>query len=243
MKFGGAAFKSPVHFSNVASILASKKGKKVVIVSAIEHVTDSLHNLARQISHHPPARELDMLLSVGERVSMSLLAMALHEKGISAASLTGSQSGVITSGNHNNAQIVDVKPQRIIDTLAKNDVVVIAGFQGVSSSKEITTLGRGGSDISAVAIAKALGVKYVTFYKDVKGIYTKDPKESSDAVLIKQLSFEKALSFTNSAVDLRAIALAKESNTPLFIQSFKFFHSSSTVGTWIGNAQSDGARI
>ena len=170
MKFGGAAVATPQHFSKIADIILQRLkeyNRIAVVVSAMGDTTNQLISLATQVNDTPPRREYDMLVSVGERISISLLAMALAAKKHSAVSFTGSQSGIITCSNHSEARIVDVKPHRLLPVLDSGSVVIVAGFQGVSKQGEITTLGRGGSDTSAVALAIALGAIKVEFYKDV----------------------------------------------------------------------------
>lgn len=233
MKFGGAALETPEHFGNVADIIGEKEGRIVVVVSAMGDVTDELTALAYQVAKNPAKREMDMLLSVGERVSMALLAMALEERKIPAISLTGSQSGIITCNHHNDAFIEDVRPIRVEKHLDEGKVVIIGGFQGVSHEKEITTLGRGGSDTSAVALAAALGAENVEFYKDVEGIYTKDPKKDPQATLLSELSFEEALTFPEFVLHKRAILLASKNGMPLHVKSFKKEHRMCFPGTWI----------
>lgn len=233
MKFGGAALETPKHITNIAEIISEKKGRVVVVVSAMGNVTDELFGLAHEVSKKPARREIDMLLSVGERVSMSLLAMALEERGVSAISLTGSQSGIITSNRHNEAVIKDVRPMRIERHLNEGKVVIVAGFQGVSDEKEITTLGRGGSDTSAVALSIAMNGEEVEFYKDVEGIYSKDPKKHSDATLIPELSFKEALAFPEFVLHKRAILLASKNGLPLHVKSFKKDQWQRFPGTWI----------
>ncbi len=233
MKFGGAALRTPKHFANVAEIICEKKGRVVVVVSAMGNVTDELVGLAHEVAKKPARREMDMLLSVGERISMSLLAMALEARGVSAISLTGSQSGIITCNRHNEAFIQDVRPIRIQKHLDEGRVVIVAGFQGVSDEKEITTLGRGGSDTSAVALAAALHAEKVEFYKDVVGIYSKNPKKNPDATLSLELSFEKALTFPEFVLHKRAILLASKNGLPLHVKSFKRDQWDRYPGTWI----------
>lgn len=233
MKFGGAALETPEHFGNIADIIREKKGRIVVVVSAMGNVTNELNLLAHQVAKNPSKREMDMLLSVGERISMSLLAMALEERKIPAISLTGSQSGIITCSHHNEAFIQDVRPIRIQKHLDEGKVVIVAGFQGVSNEKEITTLGRGGSDTSAVALAAALHAEKVEFYKDVEGIYSKDPKKHPDAILVSELSFEEALTFPEFVLHKRAILLASKNGLPLHVKSFKKEKWQRFPGTWI----------
>ncbi|OGN60576.1 MAG: aspartate kinase [Chlamydiae bacterium RIFCSPHIGHO2_12_FULL_27_8] len=228
LKFGGASLSTPKKMLKVADIIIERKKELkniVVIVSAMGDTTDKLLKLARKIHTDPPKREQDMLISVGERISMSLLSMALQKKGINSISFTGSQSGIITCDNHFDAKIIDVKPFRIIDELKNNKIVIVAGFQGISQKKEITTLGRGGSDTSAVAIASAIEAESVDFYKDVMGIYNKDPKENKDAVFFNKLNYDESLKIITSSKHFllhpRALELAKQNNIKLIIRSFK----------------------
>jgi len=179
LKFGGTSVASPERIARVAQIIAARRqaGESlVVVVSAMGRTTDDLIGLAHEVSRAPAPREMDMLLTVGERVSMALLSMALSDLGVDACSLTGSQSGIITTGHHRRAKIVEVRPARIRDHLARGQVVIVAGFQGVSEDREITTLGRGGSDTTAVALAASLGAEGCEIYTDVTGIYSGDPR-------------------------------------------------------------------
>jgi aspartate kinase len=226
MKFGGAATATPQHFSHVADLIIERRlffPRIVVVVSAMEGATNQLIDLAHQVHPSPPQRELDMLVSVGERVSMSLLAMALCAKNQSAISFTGSQSGIVTCSRHTNAQIIDVKPQRIQSNLEKGKIVIVAGFQGVSHEKEITTLGRGGSDTSAVALGIALEAMHVEFYKDVPGVFSHDPKKFQEATCFEILDYESALMIVNQGAKVlhpRAIELAAKNGLPLHVRSF-----------------------
>ena len=238
MKFGGAATQTPGHFKRIAEIVKSKLTKHpkiVVVVSAMGQTTNQLIALANQINKNPPQREFDMLISAGERISMALLAMTLHEEKIDAISFTGSQSGIITCANHTNAQILDVKPYRILENLQSLRVVIVAGFQGVSLSKEITTLGRGGSDTSAVGLALALEASHVEFYKDVRGIYNEDPKKNSTAFMFNNLTYQEAhrqVSSGDKILHPRAISLAEKNGLPMHVKSFvPEFESCS--GTWV----------
>src|ERR1700733_7657312 len=166
MKFGGAAVKTPESFSCLADLIIKRSQnypRIAIVVSAMDGMTDQLIALARLVHPSPPSREYDMLVSTGERVSISLLAMALFAKGREAVSFTGSQSGIITSNQHSEARIIDVRPSRLLPCLEKNKYVIVAGFQGVSKEKEITTLGRGGSDTTAVALGIALKAEKVEF--------------------------------------------------------------------------------
>jgi len=163
----------------------------VVVVSAMGDTTDELLSLARTISPNPHRRELDMLLTAGERISMALLGMALHDRKVEAVSFTGSQSGIITDGAHTNARILEVRPVRIIEELGRGKVVIVAGYQGVSREKEITTLGRGGSDTTAVALAAALSAEVCEICSDVDGVYTADPRIVSGPKRLSEMSHEE----------------------------------------------------
>lgn len=226
MKFGGAAVKSPENFSHIANLMI-ERGKSypriAVVLSAMGGMTDHLISLAHLVNPAPPKREYDMLVSAGERISISLLAMALAAKGRSAVSFTGSQSGIITSNQHSEARIIDVRPARLLPHLEAQEFVIVAGFQGVSIEREITTLGRGGSDTTAVALGVALGAEKVEFYKDVGGIFHQDPKIVPDAPLYSTLSYKAALDVvhrTGQILHPRAIKLAENNGLPLHIRSF-----------------------
>lgn len=236
MKFGGASLSNPSFFKKIASLIIERKKTAegvVVVVSAMANMTDQLIELAKSVNSNPPQRELDMLVSIGERVSISLLSMALEAQGTSAISFTGSQSGIITTTHHNQAQIVDVRPYRLEEHLKLNKIVIIAGFQGVSLQKEITTLGRGGSDTSAVALAVALGVKEVEFYKDVGGLYDKDPKKHKDAKMFDRLSIEEVLKLAledRFVLHPRCLKLAQNNGISLSVHSFE---PKAILGTYI----------
>src|SRR5919204_700383 len=179
MKFGGSSVADPEKLKNVARrlVAARERGSRVVaVLSAMGSTTDELLDLARQVSERPEPRELDMLISVGERISCALAAMAIHDLGHEAISLTGSQAGVVTDTVHGKAKIVDVRARRIHEALDADRIVLVAGFQGVSTAQEITTLGRGGSDTTAVALAAALGADSCEIYTDVEGVFTADPR-------------------------------------------------------------------
>jgi aspartate kinase len=229
MKFGGASTAKPESFAKVAEIIMKRQeeySKVVVVVSAMGDTTNELIALAKQVNPSPPRRELDMLISVGERISISLLAMALALKGKEAISLTGSQSGIITSSEHFDARILAVKPLRILKHLEEGKIVIVAGFQGVSTRGEITTLGRGGSDTSAVALAVALGAVKVEFFKDVEGIYPKDPKECSESVPYFHLDYLDALRIIRKGARVlhdRSLELAEQNRVALHVLSFKTF--------------------
>ena len=179
MKFGGTSVSDPEKIKEVARRLvgAREAGYRVVgVLSAMGHTTDELLDLAAQVSAHPHPRELDMLISVGERISNSLCAMAIHDLGHEAISLTGSQAGIVTDTTHGKAKIVDVRAHRIHEALDQDRIVLVAGFQGVSTDQNVTTLGRGGSDTTAVALAAALGAEHCEINTDVLGVFTADPR-------------------------------------------------------------------
>jgi aspartate kinase len=192
-KYGGTSVDGPERIRAVAKRVAAARAAghdTVVVVSAMGQTTDELLRLAEKVAPHPSRRELDMLLTAGERISMSLLAMALHDAGVAAISFTGSQSGILTDGAHSAARIVAVKPERIRAELANGQVVIVAGFQGVNpTTKEITTLGRGGSDTTAVALAATLDRAACEIYTDVPGVLTADPRIVPGARVIPRLSY------------------------------------------------------
>ena len=195
MKFGGSSLADTDKIRKVARLVAARHvaGENiVVVVSAQGKTTDGLMKMAHEVSPNPSKRELDMLLTVGERSSMALLSMAIADLGHQAISLTGSQCGIITNDNHFNARIIDVKPVRILDELDKGHIVIVAGFQGMSYKKEITTLGRGGSDTTAVALAAALDARWCEIYSDVDGVYTADPR-IVDPFHLVELSYDEMM--------------------------------------------------
>ncbi len=213
-KYGGSSLASPRHIQRAAERIAALKltGKDVVVVvSAMGRMTDMLVRLAHRTVKAPAEREMDMLLTAGERVSMSLLAMGLQERGVPAISFTGSQSGIVTTAEHTNARIIDIRAHRIREELAKGKVVIIAGFQGVSEAKEITTLGRGGSDTTAVALAAELGAESCEILTDVEGILTADPRIVPEAKLIEACSYDEALELSSKGAKLqsRSVEVAK----------------------------------
>lgn len=226
LKFGGAALATSELIGTISEIIEAKKARTdhvAVVVSAMGKTTDELLALAHAIHPLPPKRELDMLISVGERISMALLAMALSKRGIQAVSFTGSQSGIITSCEHNNAKIVDVRPKRIQKAFEQNQVVIVAGFQGVSTNGEITTLGRGGSDTTAVALGIALQAAHIEFFKDVPGIFSSDPKTSTTAIQLSQATYDDVLHILEQGGRIlhpRAVCMAKAHSIPLHIRSF-----------------------
>ncbi len=195
-KYGGSSVADSAHLVRVAQrIVATRESGKhvVVVVSAMARSTDDLLAQAHEVAKSPSRRELDMLLSCGERASMALLAMAVHELGHEAVSLTGSQSGIMTNDRHSGARIIEVRPLRVQDELARDKIVIVAGFQGVSYKREITTLGRGGSDTTAVALAAALGAEYCEICSDVDGVYSADPRVVDAAVLLDAIAYDQML--------------------------------------------------
>lgn len=235
LKYGGSSLATPELIKGVARQVISRKreGKDVVVVvSAMRDTTDELFKLAHQVTASPSQRETDMLLTVGERISMSLLSMAINSLGTEAISFTGSQCGIITDGHHTNARIKDVRPFRIEEELAKGKVIVVAGFQGVSEQKEVTTLGRGGSDTTAVALAYALGAKECEILTDVDGVFTADPQIVPQARMLPWLSYREMLelaSYGGKVLHARSVELAQRFKIPLAVRS----SFSSKLGTVI----------
>ncbi len=225
-KYGGSSVSDAERIKRVAErIVATRKaGHDVcVVVSAMGDTTDELLDLAQQVSPLPPGRELDMLLTAGERISMALLAMAIQSLGLSARSFTGSQAGVITDSVHGKARIIDVTPGRISDALGKGHIAIVAGFQGVSQdSKDITTLGRGGSDTTAVALAAALGAEVCEICTDVDGVYSADPRIVPSARHLPTVSYEEMLELAASGakiLHLRCVEYARRYGVPLVVRS------------------------
>jgi aspartate kinase len=225
-KYGGTSVNGPERIRAVARRIAAAKAAghdMVVVVSAMGHTTDELIALARRVSPSPNRRELDMLLTTGERVSMALLAMALHDLGVEAISFTGSQSGILTDDAHSNARIVAIRPERIRAELARGRVVIVAGFQGVCpETKEITTLGRGGSDTTAVALAAALAPAGCEIYTDVAGVFTADPRVAPNAHVIPELSFRACSALAHEGgrvLHARCVDLAARERVPLTVRS------------------------
>jgi len=195
-KFGGASVATPEKIKDVARRVVEERraGRDVIVViSAMGDTTDQLVTLAKTVAKNPPKREMDMLLTAGERISMALLSMAIIDLGCEAISFTGSQSGIVTDTSHTRAKILDIKADRVREELERGRIVIVAGFQGVSSAKEITTLGRGGSDTTCVALAAALGAEECHLFKDVDGVYTADPRVVPGASKIPRISYEEML--------------------------------------------------
>ena len=234
-KFGGTSVADPERIKSVAEHVAFTKrhgNDVVVVVSAMGKTTDNLISLANQVSSVHPGRELDMLLTTGERISMALVCMALAGLGIDAVSFTGSQVGIITDTVHTKAKILEVKGDRLREALAAGKVAVVAGFQGVSTDREITTLGRGGSDTTAVALAAALNADVCEIYTDVTGVFTADPRIVPQARKLQQLDFEEMLEMAGAGskvLALRSVEFARNHNVPLHVRSSFTWEN----GTWV----------
>ncbi len=193
-KYGGSSLADEEKIKAVAKRIVATKEKgyaPVAVVSAMGKTTDQLLRQAKAITENPSSRELDMLLSVGERITMSLLSLAIQELGYTAVSLTGSQCGIITSDSHSNAKIIDIRPVRVEDEVRRGNIVIVAGFQGMSYRREITTLGRGGSDTTAVALAAALDAQWCEICSDVEGVFTTDPNAVPEARLLSEISYDE----------------------------------------------------
>ena len=241
-KYGGSSVADAECVKRVAQrIVATKAAGNdvVVVVSAMGDSTDELIDLAQRVSPNPPGRELDMLLTAGERISMALLAMAIADLGVEARSFTGSQAGVITDGAHGRARIIDVTPGRIRGAIDKGYVPIVAGFQGVSQdTKDITTLGRGGTDTTAVALAAALGASVCEIYTDVDGVFTADPRIVPSARRLETVTYEEMLELAaNGAkiLHLRSVEYARRFNIPIHVRS----SFSEREGTWVISDRSD----
>jgi aspartate kinase len=224
-KYGGSSVADVQRVKQVADrvMRTRREGHDVVVVvSAMGDTTDELLALARQVSANPDRRELDMLLTAGERISMALLSMAIREMGGDAISFTGSQSGIITNDRHVDARIVEVRPFRVQDELARGKIVVIAGYQGVSYRREVTTLGRGGSDTTAVAMAAALGAEYCEICSDVDGVYSADPRVVPAAHRIGTMSYEETQELAESGarvLNAQAVEFAKEKGIAIYARA------------------------
>jgi aspartate kinase len=224
-KYGGSSVADAQKLRKVAERVIRTRNlghQVVVVVSAMGNTTDELLAMAKQISVNPERRELDMLLSAGERISMALLSMAIRELGGDAISLTGSQSGIITNDRHVDARIIEVRPFRVQDALSQGKIVVVAGFQGVSNKKEVTTLGRGGSDTTAVAMAAALDAVYCEICSDVDGVYSADPRVVPEAKRIGTLSYEETQEMAESGakvLNAQAVEFAKEKGIVIYARA------------------------
>ncbi|GAA0971285.1 aspartate kinase [Acrocarpospora macrocephala] len=246
-KYGGSSVADASCIKRVAQrIVATKKAGNdvVVIVSAMGDTTDELLELAQQVSPLPPGRELDMLLTSGERISMALLAMAIANLGHEARSFTGSQAGVITDSSHGRARIIDVTPSRLRESIGNGHIAIVAGFQGVSqNTKDITTLGRGGSDTTAVALAAALQADVCEIYTDVDGIFTADPRIVKRAKKIPRISYEETLEMAACGakiLHLRCVEYARRFSVPIHVRS----SFSTREGTWVfSNPKTEGSEM
>ncbi len=234
-KFGGTSLGDGERIRNVAErvVASAKAGQRVcVVVSAMGATTDELLHLASQISPAPHARELDMLLSAGERISMALLSMAIIELGWEAVSFTGSQAGIVTDTRHGKAKIVDVRAKRVLDALEADKIAIVAGFQGVSTDFDVTTLGRGGSDTTAVALAAALGADACEIYTDVDGVFTADPRIVPEARKLHAVSYEEMLELSAAGAKvlmLRSVEYARNHGVLVHVRSSFTFEE----GTWV----------
>jgi len=225
-KFGGSSVADAAGILRVAKRIADTKragNEVVVVVSAMGDTTDDLIDLAKQVSPNPPGRELDMLLTAGERISMAVLAMAINDLGFEARSYTGSQAGLITDSTHGKARIVDVTPGRIQEALRENAIPIVAGFQGVSQdTKDITTLGRGGSDLTAVALAAALYADVCEIYTDVDGIFSADPRIVPRARQVPRITYDEMMELAAAGakvLHLRCVEYAKRFDLPIHVRS------------------------
>ena len=242
-KYGGTSVADPDRIKAVADHVAFTRNHGndvVVVVSAMGKSTDNLISLANAVSDVHPGREMDMLLTTGERISMSLLSMALAGIGVEAVSFTGSQVGIITDTIHTKAKILEVKGDRVREALDQGKVVVVAGFQGVSTDREITTLGRGGSDTTAVALAAALQADVCEIYTDVTGVFTADPRIVPQARKLTHLQFDEMLEMAgvgSKVLALRSVEFARNHNVPIHVRSSYTWEP----GTWVTNEDTSGA--
>ncbi|MCD6299995.1 MAG: aspartate kinase [Dehalococcoidales bacterium] len=224
-KYGGSSVADAERIKNVAQRIAQAKvqgDQVVVVVSAMGDTTDELVKLAHQVSKHPDRRELDLLLSTGEIVSSTLLAMMLREMGYQAISLTGAQAGIRTDSAHSRARILEVEARRVVKELEEGNIVIVAGFQGITDEMDITTLGRGGSDTTAVALAASLGAKECQIYTDVEGIYSADPRLVPEASRLTEIGYEEMLELATSGAKVmhpRAVELGELFNIPILVAS------------------------
>ncbi len=224
-KFGGTSVADSDKIKNVADAVIREKlngNKVIVVVSAMGHTTDNLIKLSKEITATPPEREMDMLLSTGEQVSMALLAMAINQKGHKAVSLNAMQVGIMTEANHTRARIINIKHNRVNSHLNKDEIVIIAGFQGITEDGEITTLGRGGSDTSAVALAAAFKADRCDIYSDVEGVYTTDPRVVPTAQKLDVISYEEMLELARVGANVlhpRSVETAKLCDVPMRVRS------------------------
>jgi aspartate kinase len=245
-KYGGTSVADPTRINAVADRVRDSRAAGndlVVVVSAMGDTTDDLLALASEVSANPPPREVDMLLTAGERISMALLAMALAERGVPAVSYTGSQAGILTDSSHGEARITRITGERVRQSLEEGKVVIVAGFQGVDpTSKEITTLGRGGSDATATALAAALGADSVEIYTDVDGVFTADPRIVPEARKLDEVRYDEMLELSAGGAGVlmsRSVEFARRFDIPIHVRSsFK-----EDVGTWVREASMEQAIV
>lgn len=235
-KYGGTSVADPSRIAAVADrvVATTSSGKNVVVVvSAMGQTTDSLLDLASQVSSSPHPREMDMLLTAGERISMALLAMALHDRGVPAVSFTGSQAGILTDSAHGSARITKITGERVRSALAEEKVVIVAGFQGVDpDSREVTTLGRGGSDTTAVALAAALQAESCEILTDVDGVFTADPRVVPSALKVDSLGYDQMLALAEAGAGVlmpHSVEFAMSSGVPVHVRS----SFTEAPGTWV----------
>ena len=234
-KFGGTSVADPDRIRAVADHVARTRragDDVVVVVSAMGKSTDDLLRLAKDVSDHPEGRELDMLLTAGERISMALVCMAVENLGVPAVSFTGSQAGIVTDTEHGRAKIIEVRGDRIREALAAGKVAIVAGFQGVSTSREITTMGRGASDLTAVALAASLGADVCEIYTDVEGVYTADPRVVPEAHKLPRVSFDEMLEMAATGgrvLALRSVEFARNHHVRVHVRSSFTW----APGTWV----------
>ena len=235
-KYGGSSVADAESIKRVARRIARTRAdghEVIIVISAMGDVTDELMDLALKVSPNPKSRELDMLLTTGERQSAALLAMALADLGVEAVSYTGSQAGILTTPTHGNARIIDITPGRVVRSLEEGSVVIVAGFQGVAqTTKDVTTLGRGASDTTAVALASALGADHCEIYTDVDGVYTADPRIVPSARRITEIGYEEMMELAASGakiLHLRCVEYARRENVKVHVRS----SFSDKPGTWV----------
>ncbi|MFB5759509.1 aspartate kinase [Paenibacillus medicaginis] len=225
MKFGGSSVGDTERMKRVAKRIVEKQDEGhqcVVVVSAMGDTTDDLIDQAKLLNDQPPAREMDMLMTTGEQISIAMLSMAIHQFGRSAVSFTGWQAGFLTEAEHGKARIIDIRPDRVLKALEEQKIVIVAGFQGISEDGEITTLGRGGSDTTAVALAAAIKADACEIYTDVDGVYSTDPRIVKCARKLKEISYDEMLELANlgaAVLHPRAVEYAKHNNVRLIVRS------------------------
>lgn len=236
-KYGGTSVADPSRISAVADRVRATREQGndvVVVVSAMGKTTDELLRLAGEITERPPPRELDMLLTAGERITMALLAMALDARSIPAVSYTGSQAGILTDSSHGEARIREITGERVKESIAEGKVVIVAGFQGVDPERrEVTTLGRGGSDTTAVALAVALEAERCEIFTDVEGVFTADPRLVPNAVKVAEISFDDMVAMSKHGAGVlvdHAVELARDNEIPILVRSSFNFEPGTSVG-------------